>query len=139
MNIFSGIVSGVKMLFGGGTDGTSNVMKVASGIGGWIDGQQFTKQEQADYNAKMISHYSDYMKSTVAENTQRSLTRRNIALWVIRTEIALLVTSAIIYRLDSELSLYIYKIATTSPMDYLVLGIGAFFFGSHLVRATKGE
>ncbi len=139
MNIFSGIVGGVKALFGAGTDGTSNVMKVASGIGGWIDGQQFTKQEQAEYNAKMIGHYSDYMQSTVAENTQRSLTRRNIALWVIRTEIALLVASAIIYRLDSELSLYIYKIATTSPMDYLVLGIGAFFFGSHLVRATKGE
>lgn len=129
----------VKSIFGVGQDGSSNVMKVASGIGGWIDGQQYTKQEKAEFDAKMIGHYSDFMASTVAENTQRSLTRRSIAMWVIRTEIAFLVTSAILYRLDAELSLYLYKIATTSPMDYLVLGIGAFFFGSHLVRATKGE
>ena len=132
--MFSAIWSGVKAVFGAGQSGSDNVMKVASGIGGWIDGQQFTEQERAEFNANTVKSYSEFMASTVAENTERSITRRNIAIWVIRTEIALLVTSAIIYRLDSELSLYIYKIATTSPMDYLVLGVGAFFFGSHLVR-----
>jgi hypothetical protein len=132
--MFSMIFNGIKSVLGVGADGSSNVMKAASGIGNWIDGQQFTEQEKADFNGKMVEHYSDFMKSTVAENTQRSLTRRNIAIWVIRTEIAMLVSSAILYRLDAELSLYIYKIATTNPMDYLVLGIGAFFFGAHLVR-----
>lgn len=133
------LINGVKAIFGVGQDGTNNVMKVASGIGGWIDEQKFTDQEKAEYSAKMIGHYSDFMESTVKENTQRSITRRNIAIWVIRTEIFMLAASAILYRLDAELSEYIYKIATTTPMDYLVLGIGAFFFGSHLVRATKGE
>ena len=139
MNIFSGIVSGVKAIFGGGQDGTNNVMTVAKGIGGWIDGQQFTDQEKAKFNAEMIGHYSKYMESTVTENTQRSRTRRDIAIWVIRTEIFFLITSAVMFKIDEPLAEYLYKIATTSPMDYLVLGIGAFFFGAHLVRATQGK
>ena len=139
MNIFSAVVSGVKTVFGGGQDGTNNVMTVAKGIGGWIDEQQFTEEEKSKFNAEMIVHYSKYMESTVTENTQRSRTRRDIAVWVIRTEIFFLITSAVLFRIDAELAEYIYKLATTSPMDYLVLGIGAFFFGAHLVRATKGE
>ncbi len=132
--MFSAIWQGVKAVFGAGESGSDNVMKVASGIGEWIDEQRFTDQEKAAFNANTVKAYSEFMNSTVAENTQRSLTRRNVAIWVIRAEIAFLVSSAIIYRFDNELSLYLYKIATTSPMDYLVLGIGAFFFGSHLVR-----
>ncbi len=128
------LVSGFKAIFGVGKSGSDNVLKVASGIGGWIDGQQFTEQEKAEYNANTVKAYSDFMASTMAENTERSITRRSIAIWVIRSEVAFLVSSAILYSFDKELSLYIYKIATTSPMDYLVLGCGAFFFGSHLVR-----
>jgi len=136
---FSGILSGVKAVFGVGSEGSSNIMKVASGIGGWIDEQDFTAEEKAKYNAEVLSSYGKYMETTVAENTKRSLTRREIAVWVIRTEIGFLVSSAILFKIDSDLSEYLYKIATTTPMDYLVLGIGAFFFGAHIVRATQGK
>lgn len=139
MSWFRGIVSGVKAVFGASSDGTSNVMKVASGVGNWIDEQKFTEEEKAKYNAEMITHYSEFMKSTVAENTQRSITRRSIAIWVIRSEIGFLASSAVLYKLDMELAEYIYKIATDSPMGYLTLGVGAFFFGAHLVRATQGK
>jgi len=132
------LVSGFKAIFGAGQDGSSNVMKVASGIGGWLDGQQFTEQEKAEFNAKMIGSYSEFMASTVAENTERSRTRRDLSIWIIRTEIALLVASVITYKLDAELSEYIYRVATDSPMGYLTLGVGAFFWGTHMLRsATK--
>ena len=127
----------IKGVFGVGQDGTSNVMKVASGIGGWIDKQQFTEEEKAIYNAKLIEHYADYMKSTVSENTQRSRTRRDIALWIIKTEVFLLLASVVLYRIDPGLAEYAYKVATDSPLGYLTLGVGAFFFGAHLVRAAK--
>ena len=136
MNWLTSIVSN---LFGNSKDGSSNVMKVASGIGGFIDGQQFTEQEKAEYNAKMIGHYSDFMKTTVEENTTRSITRRTIAIYVIKVELFLLLASVFMFKFDPVLSEYMYKVATGEPMNYLVLGIGAFFFGSHLVRATKGK
>ncbi len=128
------LVSGFKAIFGVGKSGSDNVLKVASGIGGWIDGQQFTEQEKAEYNANTVKAYSDFMASTMAENTERSITRRNLSIWIVRFEIFLLTASAVIYKFDGELSLFIYKIATTEPMSYLVLGVSAFFWGTHLVR-----
>ncbi len=112
-------------------------VKAATGIGNWIDEQSFTDQEKAEYNAKLIGHYSDYMKSTVNENSERSRTRRDIALWVIKVEIFLLLGSVAVFKFDPALSKYIYQVATDSPLGYLTLGIGAFFFGAHLVRAAK--
>ena len=139
MSFFSGLYSGIKSIVGIGQDGQSNVMKAASGIGEWIDEQQFTGEEKARFNEKMIGHYGSFMENTVNENSQRSRTRRDLALWIIKTEIFLLITSAVFFKIDSDMSEYLYKMATSSPIDYLVLGVGAFFFGSHLVRATKGN
>lgn len=129
----------IKGIFGAGDKGSDNVMKIASGVGGWIDGQQYTEQEKAEFNAKMIGVYSDYMASTASENTERSITRRVIAIWVIRTEVFLLIASIALFKLDPAWSEYIYKVATNDPMNFLVLGVGAFFFGAHLVRATQGK
>jgi len=137
MGWFSAIVG---FLGGGGSgNGPDNVMKVASGVGGWIDGLKLTDQERMEFDGKMAGVYAGYIQSTVDENTERSRTRRNIAIWVIRFEILLLTLSILLFKIDPSWSEYIFKIATNSPMDFLVLGIGAFFFGAHLVRATKGN
>ena len=133
----SWLTSIVGNLFGNSKDGSSNVMKVASGIGNFIDGQQFTEQEKAEYKAKAIDSYAEYLKLTVDENTARSITRRTIAIYVIKIELFLLLASVVCYRIDVELSEYIYKVATGEPLNFLVLGIGAFFFGAHLVRSAK--
>ena len=58
---------------------------------------------------------------------------------IIKTEIFLLLGSAALFKLDAEYAAYLYKIATNSPLDYLVLAVGAFFFGAHLVRTSKGQ
>jgi len=139
--MFSGIFSAVKSVLGfsNAGKGADNVMKVASGIGGWIDGQQFTEQEKAEFSAKMIGHYGTFMESTVGENTQRSITRRDLAIWIIRTEIILLVVSVILQKIDPEWGRYVYMICTESPLGLLTLGVGAFFFGTHLVRAAQGK
>jgi hypothetical protein len=141
MGFFSGIWAGTKAVLGfsNASKGADNVMKVASGIGGWIDGQKFTEQEKAEMNMKMVGYYGDFMQSTVGENTQRSITRRELAIWIIRTEIIMLVISVILHKIDPAWGAYVYTIATESPLGLLTLGVGAFFFGTHLVRATKGQ
>ena len=128
-----------SFLTGGSSDGANNVMKVASGIGNWIDKGKFTDQEKAEHSAALIPHFQKFMDSTVNENSKRSQTRRDIAIWIIRTEIALLVFSVGLYKIDLEWSKYVYQICTDSPLGLLTLGVGAFFFGTHLVRASKGN
>ena len=141
MSWFSGIKTGFKAIFGGGSDGSSNVMNVAKGIGGFIDEQKFTEQEKAEYVAKIIPAFQLYMDSTVSENTQRSITRREIAIWIIRNWILMLWVGIVAYGLElsinatnHEFSSFILGIVTLSTVEYLVLGVGAFFFGAHIIR-----
>ena len=137
MNLFKAIGAGFKAVFGVGQNGSENVMTVAKGIGGWIDGQQFTEQEKAQFNAKMVDQFGAYMESTCNENTERSRTRREIAIWVIRFEVFLLAFSLFVRPFNQNWSDFAFHIATQDPLNYLVLGIGAFFFGAHILRTWQ--
>ena len=135
-----GFIKTVGSLLIGGTGaskGADNVMKIASGVGGWIDGQQFTDQERAEFNAKMIGHYNDFMQSTVNENTQRSITRREIAMWIIRIEILCLMLYGALASFGLAAAKVWWQIAVDSPLGLLTLGVGAFFFGTHMLRSSK--
>lgn len=157
------IKAGASMLFGGSNDGSNNVMETAKAIGGFIDEQQLTDEEKVKYNAALIPKYAEFMQSTIDENTQRSLTRRDIAIWVIRVALGILAASIPVYAIEmywvdvpacvalnaeghpvwldgcQTVSQYMFTIVTTNPMSYLVLGVGAFFFGAHIVRQYKGK
>lgn len=130
---------GSFLLGGGSSKGADNVMKVASGIGGWIDGQKFTEQEKAEFSGAMIDAAGKFMQQTIGENTERSITRRQLALLIIRFELALITAAIVLYKIDPEYAAFIWNIASTDPMNYLVLGVGAFFFMAHIVRASKGQ
>jgi len=145
VNIFSGIVSGVKAVFGAGQSGSDNVMKVASGIGGFIDDLSYTDAEKAKKHSTVtIPAMQAFMESTVAENTERSRTRREIAIWVIRNWFIMLWVSIVsrgvelaVGAVNHEFSTFVFGVATFSAMTYLVLGIGGFFFGAHILRQVK--
>ena len=139
MNLFSGLWAGVKAVIGigGAAKGSSNVMEVAKGVGNFIDEQNYTEEEKAVNNLKMVEHFGAFMENTVNENSQRSITRRDLAIWIIRVELGLLVFSAILFKFDKPWGDYVYKICTDSPLGLLTLGVGAFFFGTHLLRSAK--
>jgi hypothetical protein len=144
VNILKGLATGVKAIFGAGQDGSNNVMRVATGIGGYIDGLSYTDQEKAEKHSEVIiPSFQTYMDSTARENTERSRTRRNIAIWVIRNWFAFLWVSVVARGVElamgwsHEFSTFVFGVATFSTMAYLVLGVGAFFFGAHIIRQTK--
>ena len=131
MSILTGIKAVGNWFLGGSSD---KGMEVIKGVGSWIDEQQFTEQEKADNAAARAEAYSKFMQQTIDENSERSRTRRSLALLVLRWWIFLLTLSAILYKVDQAWSAYIFKIATYQDVAFLVLGIGAFFWGSHLLR-----
>ena len=130
-----GILSGLKVVgswFIGGSG--EKGMEVIKGVGSWIDEQQYTDQEKAESAAARAESYAKFMQQTIDENSERSRTRRSLALLILRWWISLLTLSAILYKVDQSWSAYIFKIATYQDVAFLVLGIGAFFWGSHLLR-----
>ena len=76
MGILGALWTGAKMIMGlGSTEsktGSNNVMEIAKGVGGFIDEQNFTPEEQAVHNASMIGAMGKFMEGTVDENSQRS-------------------------------------------------------------------
>ena len=117
----------------GGSD-NSKGFEIVKGVGSWIDEQQFTDQEKAEDLMQCAVHYGEYMKTTIDENTERSRTRRALAQMILRWWLMMLTFSGFLYKVSPEWSAYIFKIATYEHVCYLVLGIGAFFWGSHLAR-----
>ena len=49
----------------------SDVIGVAKGIGGWIDGQQFTEQEQSQANLKLLDNKLKWIAATQGMNLAR--------------------------------------------------------------------
>lgn len=139
--MLGGLWTAAKMVLGfsGASKGSDNVMKIASGVGSFIDEQNFTEQESKEYKLKIAGMYTDFLGSTVGENTQRSITRRELAIWIIRVELACLVLYGILASFGLKAANVWWKIAVDSPLGMLTLGVGAFFFGTHLIRAATKQ
>lgn len=132
--MWSAIKAGVGTLFGASP---TDAMDVVKGVGKWIDEQQFTDEEKAANKIERAKMYNGYLEKVLDENTARSLTRRSIAIWIIRAELIMLFLSIALVRIDPEVSEFVYTVATHDPMNILVLGVSAFFFGTHMLRAKK--
>ena len=105
-----------------------------SKFGGWVGGQQFTDQEQAELKAKSVKDVQEFVVATLGESTERSKTRRSIAVLVIRFYVLLIFITAIVYPFNTDWSMFVLSLATIPTLGGLVVSIGVFFFGSHLVR-----
>jgi hypothetical protein len=142
MGIFTGLIAGAKALVGvsNQSEGTSKVMDMAVGVGRWIDEQQYTEEERAIAHAKLGEQVIAFVGATANENTTRSVTRRSIAIWIMRAEIITIAVSAAVFPITGfkEWSEYLFKLASTdSPLGWMAMGVAVFFFGTHMLRSTK--
>ena len=139
MGIWTAIKAGAGALFGSvsaSSKGADNVMEVARGVGRWIDEQKLTEEEKAVRLSELGKSVVAFVDSTKDENTQRSITRRSIAIWIMRAEIFTLMGSAVIFPISSYWSEYLFKMASyDSPLGWMAVGVGVFFFGTHMLRA----
>ncbi len=67
----------------GGKDTAGKAIDAATGIldgvGGWIDGQQFTEQEKSEHLGLAVKAHLELVRATNNENSVRSITRRVMA------------------------------------------------------------
>lgn len=134
MGIWKGIKTAAKWFVGGSSE---NGMDVVKGVGTWIDERKFTEEEKAKFQLEAAKHYGDYLRQTMDENSERSRTRRALALLVIRWWLLMLTFSACLYPINALWSEYVFKIASMGSVGLLVAGVGGFFFGTHLLRSKK--
>ena len=102
-------------------------------VGGWIGNQNFTTEEAAEMNEGIRKGVVQYAVNSMAENSERSKARREIAKMWIKVQLWLVMFCAMTIPLDSKMAKQYYELATSSVM---LAGTGAiitFFFGSYLL------
>ena len=103
-------------------------------FGGFINNLSYTDAEKAAAMADVVSGASEFVKSTMSENTERSKTRRSIAIYWIRFQLALVALTVAAYPFDPTLAEFYWKVSTSKIMLFGTMSVIIFFFGAHVLR-----
>jgi hypothetical protein len=112
-------------------------------VGSWIGNMNLTKEEVIKFNAKTVTSVQAFVVATLGESTERSKTRRAIAILWIKSQLAIVLMSCIAAPWNMELANFYYKLATSTLMITVTTAICIFFFGSHGIarfnESKKGD
>lgn len=116
-----------------------DISKVFDSVTTGVDNLVFSKQEKSKAAKAIADSQVEYLKTTLSENSTRSVTRRYLAIAIMSVFLILVLLSVIVYPFNVEYSEYIYK--TASGMWSLVMMVAAFFFGAYMVgnHLLKGK
>jgi len=130
-----GWVSKAVGFFSGGSKAADDILDPEKGhlakIGMWIGNQQFTSQEQAEFNAKLAEGVREYAIQTMKENSDRSRARRELSIFIVKFFCGCLFLAGIVYPFDKDWATVWLSIASNSALIALVGGVGLFFFGAY--------
>ena len=109
-------------------------------VGGWIGNMNLTQEEVIEFNSKTVTSVQGFVQATLSENTERSKTRRSIAVLWIKTQLGIVLMCCIAAPWDRELAEFYFKLATSTLMITVTTAICIFFFGSHgIARMSEGK
>jgi len=118
------------------TGGGKQVDKVTDAVINGIDAVFYTDEEKAADTAKRSALWFKFMELSREESSIKSVTRRIIAILVMVHWLLFLDVAAVLYLLDKQpQAKAIFDLSNS--MLWIVGGVGAFYFGAHLLRQAK--
>lgn len=96
-----------------------------------IDALFFTKEEKAQQSIKVADAQVEYLKTTLSENTARSLTRRYLALAIIGVFLLLLISAGVAYPFNQDYAHFLFELV--GSLNTLVMMVAGFFFGAYMI------
>ena len=100
-------------------------------FGGWIGNMNLTDEEVMKANVQTVASVQEFVKATLSESTERSKTRRSIAIMWIKAHLSIIMLCCIAAPWNAELAAYYLSLATSGVMGGITGAISIFFFGSH--------
>jgi hypothetical protein len=106
-------------------------------FGNWVGNGNFTPEEVAELNYQTAQDVRKFVVDTLSESTDRSRTRREIAVFFIKFYALMLFAGGMVYPIDPTWSTVWVGMATSLSVGGLVSAISIFFFGSHAWAKKK--
>ena len=108
--------------------------------GGFINDLSYTDVERTRDAIAIGQGVTEFVKVSLAESTQKSMTRRKVAVLWIRAQLLLVIMTAVAIPFDTEIASNIFEVATCQIMIAGTLSIIAFFFGGYVYGTyVKGD
>ena len=104
--------------------------------GAWYGNRSYTTEEDIENRMKETAAVRQFVKDTLEESTERSQTRREIAVLVIKFYLLWASVGLAMFPVSSSWSGFILSYLASGIIGGLVLGVGAFFFGTHMLRSS---
>jgi len=131
------LLSAIRGIFAVAPKTANDVFDKDSGLlvktGRFIDGLFYTDQEKAQAAAEIAKSVGEFVKATLTESTERSQTRRSVALLWIKAQLGLIMLCAITIPVDEILKTRMaeayFKLATCHVLVGGTISIIIFFFG----------
>lgn len=139
MNFFTA----VKDFFLGVPKLTDDVFDKSDGLlakaGGFINDLSYTEVEKARDFAELAKAVSEHIKTTLSESTERSMTRRSIAILWIKVQLALILMTSICIPVRTEWAKSFFELSTCNVMlwgtgSVIVFFFGAYAWGAHIAK-----
>ena len=100
-------------------------------VGGWVGNMNLTDEELIKHNIKTVADVQEFVRATLSESTDRSVTRRSIAVLWIKSHLAVIMFGCIAAPWNLELAQVYFNIATSGMMLSVTTAVSIFFFGSY--------
>lgn len=107
-------------------------------VGGWIGNMNYTDEEKAEFTERLNKGVSNFVEMTLAENTERSKSRRAVAIMWIKAQLGMIFIVIIAAPFNMELAKFYLSIAFGTLMVSGTLAVLGFFFGSHMLSSHIG-
>lgn len=106
-------------------------------VGGFVNDLNLSDEERVKYAQKTADAAAKFAVDTLGENTQRSLTRRRIAVDWIRVQLVMLICVFIMAAYDADKAKILFEIATSEIMFWGTMGVMTFFFGGYYLNGAQ--
>ena len=115
----------------------NGAVDLVKNVRGMIDDSKLTDEERMRYHAANAQAASDFVKDTMAENTERSRARRAIAIFLVYFFCSLVVVLMILWKFDKEWFVAGKDMVVAFDLHWAFLAVITFFFGSHVLRGYQ--
>lgn len=100
-------------------------------FGGWVNDLNYTDQEKAQALGSLLDHATQFAKDTLGESTERSKTRRSLAIEIMRVELSLILMSVAVWPINKEYARFIWDVASSTLVAGAFGAVVVFFFGTY--------
>lgn len=117
----------------------NGAVDLVSNVRSMIDDSKFTTEEAMRANIEIADKMAEFVGDTLNENTERSKTRRFIAVMFMGFFLFLVLVLIVVWKFDKEWAEFIYKVLIDLQLSIAFITVIGFFFGSYMFRQYIGQ